>query len=66
MFDRRLQFSGQGRENEVELVVALRLVHRRPPAAPQQAQLEIRPEDLQQVFIRLEVCKEGKDKSGSG
>lgn len=64
MFDRWLQFSGEGRENEVEFVVALGLVHGRPSAAPQQTQLEVRPEDLQQVRIRLEVCEKRKGKPG--
>lgn len=60
MFDWRLKFSGQGREDEFEFVVSLSLVHGRPPAAPEQTQLEISPQDLQHVIIRLEVWRENE------
>lgn len=60
MFDWRLKFSGQGREDEFEFVVSLSLVHGRPPAAPEQTQLEISPQDLQHVIIRLEIWRENE------
>lgn len=62
VFDWRLKFSGQGREDEFEFVVSLCLVHGRPPAAPEQTQLEISPQDLQHVIIRLEVWRENEIK----
>lgn len=53
-FGQGLQFSWQSSEDEVELVVALWLVHWRSAAPPQQPQLKVCLEHLQQVFITLE------------
>lgn len=54
---RRLQFVGQRSEDLVELLVALTLAALGTSAAPQETQLELRAEDLQQFWSRLETCK---------
>lgn len=57
---RWLQFVGQGGEDLVELLVALGLAALGPAAAPEQPQLELGAEDLQQLRSALETCREGK------
>lgn len=42
VFDGRLQFVGQGCQDLVELSVSQSLVLCRPPAAPEEPQLEVR------------------------
>lgn len=57
---RRLQLVGQGSEDLVELLVALGLAALGPTAAPEQPQLELSAEDLQQLRSALETCREGQ------
>lgn len=58
-FGRRLQFAWQRGENEVEFAVAIRLVDGCSAAPPQQPQLKVRLEHLQQVLVALKVCTHG-------
>lgn len=51
---------GQGGEDLVELLVALGLAALGPTAAPEQPQLELGAEDLQQLRSGLETCREGE------
>lgn len=55
-----LQLVGQGCKDLVELLVALGLAALSPTAAPEQPQLKLRAEDLQQLRSALETCKEGE------
>lgn len=57
---RRLQLVGQGGEDFVELLVALGLAAFSPTAAPEQPQLELGAEYLQQLRSALETCREGQ------
>lgn len=50
-----LKFPWQCGEYEVELIVAIWLVDRSATAAPQQAQLKVCFENLQQLFITLKL-----------
>lgn len=52
---------GQGCEDLVKLLIALNLAALRTPAAPQQAQLELSAEDLQELGLALEACKGNKN-----
>lgn len=56
----RLQLVGQGSKDLVELLVAFSLAALSPTAAPEQPQLELGAEDLQQFRSALETCREGK------
>lgn len=55
-----LQLVGQGGEDLVELLIALSLAALGPTAAPEQPQLELGAEDLQQLRSALEPCGEGE------
>lgn len=56
----RLQLVGQGGEDLVKLLVAFGLAALSPTAAPEQPQLELGAEDLQQLRSALETCREGE------
>lgn len=63
---RWLQLVGQGGEDLVELLIALGLAALSPTAAPQQPQLELSAEDLQQLRSALETWREGESVSWDG
>lgn len=56
----RLQFPWQRSEDEVELVVSIRLVDTSAAASPQQPQLEVRFKHLQQLVVAPELWKKAK------
>lgn len=57
------QLVGQGSEDLVKLLVALSLAALGPAAAPEQPQLELGAEDLQQLRSALETCRERESQS---